>query len=60
MMDGQMEASILVVRAVDLGNAIGAEIRNNLLTIFIGPPHLFKLYACVFPVKFEITNQTIL
>lgn len=44
-MDGQMEASILLVRAVDLGNAVRAEIKTNLFTVLTKPLHLFKLHA---------------
>jgi len=44
LIDGWMDVIILVVREVDLGNAIRVEIRADSFTIFIVPLLLFKLH----------------
>lgn len=44
-MDGWIDAAILVVREIDLGNAVRVEIRADSFTIFTDPLLLFKLHT---------------
>lgn len=45
-MDGWMgNAEILVVRAIDLWNAVRVEVRADSFIIYIGPLHLLKSHV---------------